>query len=45
MEICNDEEFNMLENNTYLFVSMGKAIIYLLVKGEKYDGKACLGAF
>lgn len=46
MEICNDDELNMLELNAYLFVSQGKTTTFSLnTIGEPFDGKACLGAF
>ena len=35
----------MIENNSYLFVSLGNKIPVIIDIGEPYDGRACLGAF
>jgi hypothetical protein len=47
VEIEDKDELSMIENNSYLFVTLGKTLIlnYCANKGESYDGRACLGAF
>ena len=47
IEIGSNDELSMIDNNSYLFVSLGKSNIYIMINhlGEPYDGRACLGAF
>jgi hypothetical protein len=46
IEIGENDELSMIENNSYLFVSLGRFIFrFLFYIGEPYDGRACLGAF
>ena len=45
MEIEDRDELSMIENNSYLFVTLGKILFNFIIKGEPYDGRACLGAF